>query len=68
MRVFGDSKSENQYMNLYQDTSKRFNGTWNLLLRWKGSVFKLMWHDLVIFMVIYALLSILYRYKNNDFG
>jgi hypothetical protein len=36
----------NMYTNQYKDTTNRFNGIWHLLLIWKGSVFKLIWHDL----------------------
>ncbi len=34
----------------------------HLLLRWKGSIYKLIWPDLGIFLILYFLLSILYRY------
>ena len=50
------------YTNVYKDTTNRLYGIWNLLLRWKCSVFKLIWHDLVVFLVLYFALSILYRY------
>lgn len=53
--------AENIYMNLYQDTTRRFHGFSRILTIWKGSVFKLIWHDFFIFLVIYSLLSVLYR-------
>ena len=53
------------YTNVYKDTTNRLYGIWNLLLRWKCSVFKLIWHDLVVFLVLYFALSILYRYTNK---
>ena len=28
---------------------------------WKGSVIKLVWHDLLVFLVLYGLLSVIYR-------
>ena len=39
----------------------RFYGIWHLLLRWKGSVYKLIWHEVLIFLIFYFALSILYR-------
>ena len=55
------SKGKNIYLNRYNDTSKRFRGTLHLLSQWKGNVFKLIWHDLLIFVLLYFLISILYR-------
>ena len=55
------SKRKNIYANRYQDTSRRFRGFWSLMRLWKGSVLKLVWHDLLVFLVAYAILSILYR-------
>ena len=49
------------YTNVYKDTTNRLYGIWNLLLQWKCSVFRLIWHDLVVFLVLYFALSILYR-------
>ena len=49
------------YTNIYKDTTSRFYGIWHLLLRWKGSVYKLIWHEVLIFLVAYFGLSILYR-------
>ena len=49
------------YTNVYKDTTNRLYGIWNLLLKWKCSVFRLIWHDLVVFLVLYFALSILYR-------
>lgn len=39
--------------------------TWIFVLlfdRWKGSIYKLVWPDLIAFLSIYYALSILYRY------
>jgi predicted membrane chloride channel (bestrophin family) len=33
-----------------------------LLFRWKGSIMKLVWPDLVVFLILYFLISLLYRY------
>lgn len=54
--------SQNIYQNLYKDTTKKFNGIWHMLLIWKGSVFKLIWHDFAFFFLAYTLLSLLYRH------
>jgi len=54
-------QDKNIYENVYAATSKRLSGAWSVLLLWKGSVFKLIWHDLLLFAVAYALLSLLYR-------
>lgn len=39
----------------------RFGGFSKLLFRWKGSIYKLLYKEFVVFMVLYALLSIVYR-------
>ena len=56
---FGDRN--NIYCNTYRETTRRFQGSWNLLLKWKGSVYKLIWHDLLIFLIGYSVLAILYK-------
>ena len=52
----------NIYANRYADTSKRFRGFFHLMSQWSGSVFKLIWHDLLVFMGLYTLLTLLYRF------
>ena len=59
-QVFGKS-SKNIYCNIYKDSTKRYPGIWFLLLRWKGSVYKLLWVDFVIFIVLYTIISLMYR-------
>ena len=49
------------YTNIYKDTTTRLHGIWHLLLRWKGSVYKLIWYEVLIFLFMYFGLSILYR-------
>lgn len=49
------------YANRYHDTTKRFASFFKLMRIWKGSVIKLIWHDLLAFVTIYATLSLLYR-------
>eukprot|EP00094_Tigriopus_californicus_P009661 TCALIF_09314-PA protein Name:"Similar to Best3 Bestrophin-3 (Mus musculus)" AED:0.15 eAED:0.16 QI:0/0.2/0/1/0.6/0.5/6/0/983 len=44
------------------NTNKRFRGFWHLMAMWKGSVLKLIWHDLLVFMVMYSILSAIYRF------
>ena len=41
-----------------------------LFTRWKGSVFKLIYHDFLMFIFLYAMLSIFYRYVfyTNDYN
>jgi len=61
--IFGKNhgREGNIYYNNYRDTTKRWSGFWNILIRWKGSVYKLIWHDLIIYMVAFGLLVIIYR-------
>ncbi|XP_050712750.1 bestrophin-3-like isoform X2 [Eriocheir sinensis] len=40
----------------------RFCVLWRLLFRWRGSVYKLLWQDLLVYAVLYASLSCLYRF------
>ena len=58
--TFGASNN-NIYYNNYRDTIRAFSGSWNVLVRWKGSVYKLIWHDLLTFLGIYFILAIIYR-------
>lgn len=54
-------KKQNIYSNRYADTSKRFRGFGNLMLQWKGSVMKLIWHDLLLFLAAYFILELIYE-------
>ncbi|XP_051236656.1 bestrophin-1 isoform X2 [Dicentrarchus labrax] len=38
----------------------------NLLLRWKGSIYKLLYRELIIFTLLYYFFSIVYRFVLND--
>lgn len=40
---------------------KGFGNFWRLLFRWRGSVYKLVWMDLLAYTVIYTTLSVVYR-------
>ena len=48
------------YKNVYEDTDSRIRSWINLFWVWKGSVIKLLWQDLLAFLIIYFSLSILY--------
>ncbi|KAG7324151.1 hypothetical protein KOW79_012167 [Hemibagrus wyckioides] len=38
----------------------------HLLLRWKGSIYKLLYRELLIFIVLYYIISVLYRFLLDD--
>ena len=48
------------YKNVYEDTDSRIQAWINLFCVWKGSVIKLLWQDILTFLIIYFTLSILY--------
>ena len=39
-----------------------------LLFRWKGSIYKLVWRDLVIYVLLYSILSCIYRFMLTENG
>uniref|UniRef100_A0A8C8B7G6 Bestrophin homolog n=1 Tax=Otus sunia TaxID=257818 RepID=A0A8C8B7G6_9STRI len=41
--------------------NSRFGGFSKLLFRWKGSIYKLLYKEFIVFVVLYALLSLVYR-------
>ena len=49
----------NMYRNIYSDTTKRFRILFNLFKIWKASVFKILWHDLALWIFFYAFLRLL---------
>ena len=53
---------KNIYRNRYSDTSRRFRGFWQLMSQWKGSVLKLIWHDLMVFLFLYIVMNLVYRW------
>ena len=57
----GFGKFNNIYSNIYKDSTKWYPGIWLLLLRWKGSVYKLLWIDFVSFAAAYTFISLIYR-------
>ncbi|CAG0893223.1 unnamed protein product [Darwinula stevensoni] len=42
-------------------TSSKFGCFWRLLFKWKGSVYKLVWPDLLVWLILYYIISIVYR-------
>ena len=40
----------------------------HLLNRWKGSIYKLVWRDLLVYVSIYTALSLLYRFQLSEEG
>ena len=51
----------NIYCNTYYHDSNRFLALKKIFLRWRGSVYRLVWEDLLFFFGIYYLLTIVYR-------
>ena len=60
---------ERNYDNVYESTH-RMGMLFDLLCKWKGSVFKLIYLDLFVFIFCYTVLSLLYRYVfyTNDYS
>mgnify|MGYP002055550845 CR=1 FL=1 len=54
--------SRNIYRNAYKDTTKEFSLTGHLFHMWKGSCYKLLWPNLSLWLFLYILLSIIYRF------
>lgn len=54
--------NNNIYQHKYEDTSRRMTGFFKLFSVWKGSVIRLIYHNLLIFILIYYTLQLLYRY------
>ncbi|NWH42750.1 BEST4 protein, partial [Fregata magnificens] len=42
--------------------NSRFGGFSKLLFRWKGSIYKLLYKEFIVFVVLYAMLSLVYRW------
>lgn len=40
----------------------------HLLLRWRGSIYKLLYRELIIFSLLYSFFSIVYRSGSLNFG
>ena len=46
----------------YDDTSNRCEGIFHLFNKWNASVLKLIWHNLLIFILLYTCLTLAYRF------
>ena len=57
-----EKPQNNIYRNQYKDSMQKFSVVSRLFFIWKGSVCKLIWHDMLLFIVLYALISIIYRF------
>ena len=55
-------RDKNIYANRYPDTAQCFIGFSKLFMKWKGSVFKIIYQELLIYLTLYVLISLLYRY------
>ncbi|XP_047738741.1 bestrophin-3-like, partial [Hyalella azteca] len=47
-------------------SSRGFGCFWKLLFRWQGSIYKLVWHELVIYCLAYTTISLIYRLALDD--
>ncbi|XP_032595655.1 bestrophin-4 [Drosophila grimshawi] len=47
-------------------TSRLLSNFLRLLFRWRGSIYKLVWADLIVFLGLYLILAITYRLFMND--
>jgi len=43
-------------------TSTWIGNFWRLLFRWRGSVYRLIWPDLLVYCILYAIISLVYRF------
>ena len=70
MTVYQENNfAPNIYQPKYEATPSRITGFFKLMSRWKGSVINLIYHNFIIFVVLYFLLSSLYRFVflNNPY-
>lgn len=44
---------------------RKYGVFWKLLFRWKGSIYKVIWPDLILYIVLYFTLSFIYRFALN---
>ncbi|XP_063986612.1 bestrophin-3 [Diachasmimorpha longicaudata] len=43
-----------------------FGCFWRILIKWRGSVYKLIWRELLAYLFVYYMINITYRYALND--
>jgi hypothetical protein len=54
--------AKNIYRNRYLDTHRGFTtGLWHILKLWRGSVFKIIWFEALIFLALYTVISVTYQ-------
>ena len=61
-------RSRNIYRNTYHGTTENFSMSRHLFSLWKGTCFKLIWRDFLIWSALYTILSLIYRivlYEND---
>ena len=68
LKTWSRQGQKNIYSNTYVDTSQRLQAYFHLMKQWRGSVFKLIWHDLLVFVTAYTFIAILYRYVLFDYS
>ena len=54
-------KPQNIYRNMYHGTSNKFSATSHVFFLWKGSCYQLIWRGFLIWCVLYASISAMYR-------
>ena len=62
MTKYHENCYANIYQHKYQDTSIRMTGFLKLMCKWKASVLKLIYHNILVFVFFYSLISLLYRF------
>ncbi|XP_076170334.1 bestrophin family protein [Ptiloglossa arizonensis] len=43
-----------------------FGCFWRILVKWRGSVYKLIWRELLVYLIVYYLINFTYRYGLNE--
>ncbi|XP_014209691.1 uncharacterized protein LOC106640244 [Copidosoma floridanum] len=43
-----------------------FGCFWRILIKWKGSVYKLIWRELLVYLLAYYIINFIYRYALNE--
>ncbi|XP_053636604.1 bestrophin-1 [Cherax quadricarinatus] len=50
----------------YTDLVASQGGFFKLLIRWRGSVYKTVWQDIVVYLIFFYVISFIYRFALND--
>ena len=69
MTKYQENSYDNIYQHKYQDTSIRMTGFLTLMFKWRASFLNLIYHNILVFVFFYSLLSLLYRFifMNNPY-